>query len=277
MNSGQNPSISIRTQAFSFSREVKVSLAAVLACHLLLIGWIGLSENEPKSDITPPMTGILLTGGTGTGTGAKSVETGTPATAGGSSGSAKQKKTHESTSRNENRQTSVSDTVSMTKTATNSPATPLSSHEKNTGTTAEKVMPASVTTFPGRPSMATGTGSGSGRETGSGTDITGSSGKGGGSGFSGPHSDAGFFSNPKPPYPAVSRRMSEEGTVLLSVHIQADGRVNEVKLKRSSGFSRLDDSAMKTVRHWRYVPAKRNGKAIPFWYTQPIRFSLDDE
>lgn len=136
-------------------------------------------------------------------------------------------------------------------------------------------MSTSATSSKGNPATATGTGVGSGHGTGSGTDMAGDSGKGG-TGFSGPYSDAGFFSNPKPPYPAVSRRMNEEGIVLLSVHILADGRVDEVRLKRSSGFSRLDDSAMKTVRHWRYVPAKRNGKPIPYWYAQPIRFSLDD-
>lgn len=74
MNSGQNAPISIHTPTFSFSREVKVSLGVVLACHLLLIGWIGFSGNEPNSDITPPMTGMLLSEGSGTGTGVKGAE-----------------------------------------------------------------------------------------------------------------------------------------------------------------------------------------------------------
>ena len=126
-----------------------------------------------------------------------------------------------------------------------------------------------------QPVPGSGTGNGSDKGSGKGAGGTGSAGNGG-SGISGPYTDAGFFSNPKPPYPPVSRRMAEEGTVLLSVHIRTDGQVDEVKLKRSSGFSRLDGSAIRTIRKWRYVPAKRNGQPIPCWYTQPIRFSLDD-
>ena len=276
MNSGQTPSFTIQTQTFSFSREVKASLGAVLACHLLLIGWVGLGGSKPESDITPPMTGILLAEGSGTGTGTKGVETGTPQSAGGSPGREKQTKMHEFLNRKEKRHhTGPTETASVTEPVKNSAPSPLSSPEKKAADTSGTAIPAPAAASKGRLAPANSTGNGSGHGTGNGTNITGGSGKGG-SGFSGPYTDAGFFSNPKPPYPAVSRRMSEEGTVLLSVHIQADGRVDEVKLKRSSGFPRLDDSAMKTVRHWRYVPAKRNGKPIPYWYAQPIRFSLDD-
>ena len=183
---------------------------------------------------------------------------------------------HEFLNRKEKRHhTGPTETASVTEPVKNSAPSPLSSPEKKAADTSGTAIPAPAAASKGRPAPANSTGNGSGHGTGNGTNITGGSGKGG-SGFSGPYTDAGFFSNPKPPYPAVSRRMSEEGTVLLSVHIQADGRVDEVKLKRSSGFPRLDDSAMKTVRHWRYVPAKRNGKPIPYWYAQPIRFSLDD-
>lgn len=279
MNSGQNPPFSVHIQTFSFSRELKVSLAAVLACHLLLVGWIGLNGNEPESGITPPMTGMLLSGGSGTGNGAKGAETGAPEAAGDSPATAMGKKKDESARLKEKEQASSSKTVSTAKPVKNPSPAPLSTQGKNAGSVTGTAKPASAASSKGNPGTAAGTGNGSdkrsGQGSGSGTNMAGGSGKGG-SGFSGPYSDAGFFSNPKPPYPAVSRRMAEEGTVLLSVHILTDGRVDEVKLKRSSGFSRLDDAAIKTVRHWRYVPAKRNGKSIPYWYAQPIRFSLDD-
>lgn len=70
--------------------------------------------------------------------------------------------------------------------------------------------------------------------------------------------------------------MSEEGQVLLDVHIQPDGSVAEVKLKRSSGFPRLDDAAVQAVRRWRYVPARRGNEPIAYWYVQPIKFSLNN-
>jgi protein TonB len=89
-----------------------------------------------------------------------------------------------------------------------------------------------------------------------------------------PRSDAGFLNNPAPVYPAVSRRFHEQGLVLLDVHIQPDGRVSEIRLKHSSGFTRLDDAALDAVRQWRYLPARRGDKAIPFWYVQPVDFAL---
>jgi protein TonB len=91
-----------------------------------------------------------------------------------------------------------------------------------------------------------------------------------------PRTDASHLNNPAPAYPAMSRRLSEEGRVLLDVYILADGSVGEVKLKRSSGFPRLDTAAAEAVRRWRYVPARRGNEPIPFWYVQPVTFSLDN-
>lgn len=90
-----------------------------------------------------------------------------------------------------------------------------------------------------------------------------------------PRTDAAHLNNPAPAYPAVSRRMSEQGRVLFDVFILADGRVGEIKLRHSSGFSRLDEAALDAVRRWRYVPARRGNEPIPYWYIQPITFSLD--
>ena len=89
-----------------------------------------------------------------------------------------------------------------------------------------------------------------------------------------PRVDASHLNNPAPTYPPLSRRMREEGRVLLDVHIMPDGSVAEVRLRESSGFGRLDDSAIAAVERWRYVPATRGGKPIAFWYVQPIIFSL---
>lgn len=89
-----------------------------------------------------------------------------------------------------------------------------------------------------------------------------------------PREDAHSLSNPKPAYPSVSRRLRETGTVVLDVLILADGSVGEVKLKESSGFKRLDDTAIKAVKRWRYSPARRGEQPIDYWYVQPIEFSL---
>ena len=90
-----------------------------------------------------------------------------------------------------------------------------------------------------------------------------------------PRSDASHLNNPAPVYPNVSRRLGEQGRVLFDVYILPDGTVGEIKLKRSSGYARLDDAALIAVRAWRYVPARRGETPIPFWYAQPIAFALD--
>lgn len=90
-----------------------------------------------------------------------------------------------------------------------------------------------------------------------------------------PRSDAAHLNNPPPPYPSLSRRLREEGRVVLDVYILADGRVGETRLRRSSGHSRLDEAALDAVRRWRYVPARRGDEPIPFWYVQPVDFRLD--
>lgn len=90
-----------------------------------------------------------------------------------------------------------------------------------------------------------------------------------------PRADAGQLSNPAPVYPSLSRRLGEEGIVVLEILIKADGSVGEIKIKTSSGFKRLDDTAVKAVKHWRYHPATQGGKKIDFWYEQPIEFNLN--
>ena len=89
-----------------------------------------------------------------------------------------------------------------------------------------------------------------------------------------PRIDAGHLNNPAPVYPALSRRLGEQGRVLLDVLILPDGSVGEMRLKSSSGFPRLDAAALSAVRRWRYQPARRGSTPIAYWYVQPIIFSL---
>lgn len=92
---------------------------------------------------------------------------------------------------------------------------------------------------------------------------------------SAPRFDAAYLSNPAPAYPPLSRRMEEEGKVLLRVHVTPEGTASEVNIARSSGFTRLDDAAQNAVRRWRFVPAKQGDKAVAAWVNVPIAFKLD--
>jgi protein TonB len=90
-----------------------------------------------------------------------------------------------------------------------------------------------------------------------------------------PPRPADYLANPKPPYPALSRRLGEEGVVRLKVFVNPDGSVSRLEIAKSSGFSRLDDSALKTVPNWKFVPAQQAGKAISAWVIVPIAFNLN--
>jgi protein TonB len=74
----------------------------------------------------------------------------------------------------------------------------------------------------------------------------------------------------------LARRMGMRGTVVLRVHVRADGSVAEAALAQSSGSQLLDDSALKTVREqWRFLPARLDGTPVESWVEVPIRFILD--
>lgn len=87
--------------------------------------------------------------------------------------------------------------------------------------------------------------------------------------------DADYLKNPAPPYPPLSRRMGEEGKVILRVSVSAQGTAENVEIKTSSGSQRLDDSAQKTVRNWKFIPAKRGDTAVQSWVLVPIIFKLE--
>ena len=90
-----------------------------------------------------------------------------------------------------------------------------------------------------------------------------------------PSSDATYLQNPRPPYPAISRRLNEQGNTTVRVLIGADGQPQRAEITRSSGFARLDDAAVKTVMAWRYVPGKRGGVAETMWFNVPINWVLE--
>lgn len=90
-----------------------------------------------------------------------------------------------------------------------------------------------------------------------------------------PNHNADYLNNPAPVYPAQSRQLSEQGKVLLRVLVNADGSVAQVTLRKTSGYERLDSTALETVKQWRFVPAKRAAQPIAAWVVVPISFSLE--
>ena len=90
-----------------------------------------------------------------------------------------------------------------------------------------------------------------------------------------PSSNAAYLQNPAPAYPAISKRMGEQGKVVLRVFISTDGLPQKIEISQSSGFDRLDRQAQDTVLRWKFVPGKRNGVPEAMWYLVPINFVLE--
>ena len=83
-----------------------------------------------------------------------------------------------------------------------------------------------------------------------------------------------YAENPKPVYPLEAREKGYQGEVLLRVEVLPNGRVGQIEIKKSSGYDILDQSALTTVRRWKFIPARKGEVAIPFWVNIPIKFQL---
>ncbi len=93
-------------------------------------------------------------------------------------------------------------------------------------------------------------------------------------GASGTTSKPSALYNPPPSYPSESKHANEEGSVLLSVQVNAAGRADTVTISKSSGFHRLDRAASEAVRRWKFKPATRDGEPIATIVDVPIVFRL---
>lgn len=82
--------------------------------------------------------------------------------------------------------------------------------------------------------------------------------------------------NAPPVYPQLSRKLREQGTVVLELTVLVNGTVADVIVLQSSGYPRLDQAALNAVQHWRYQAARRGDTAIDYRYRQRVAFSLTE-
>ena len=87
--------------------------------------------------------------------------------------------------------------------------------------------------------------------------------------------DADYLHNPRPAYPLSSRRLGEEGRVVLRVRVSAQGLPLAIEVKQSSGSPRLDEAARVAVERWRFVPARLGSEAVESSVLVPLQFALD--
>jgi protein TonB len=72
----------------------------------------------------------------------------------------------------------------------------------------------------------------------------------------------------------MSKRMGEQGRVILHLTVGADGLPRQVSIKQSSGFDRLDAAARQAVQRCRFVPGTVNGVPTDMDYDTPFTFNL---
>lgn len=78
-----------------------------------------------------------------------------------------------------------------------------------------------------------------------------------------------------PAYPLQSKHLHEQGEVTLRVELDAQGKVSDVAILKSSGFTRLDEAARAAVLRWNCNTAMRDGKPARAVAVQSLEFVLE--
>jgi TonB family protein len=84
-----------------------------------------------------------------------------------------------------------------------------------------------------------------------------------------------FDRQPKPRYPMVSRRLGEEGTVIVKGCIEENGSIKNIEIINGSGYKRLDAEAIEAVRQWTFSGSNQKSKKVISCYRIPIQFALE--
>ncbi len=129
-----------------------------------------------------------------------------------------------------------------------------------------------------------GTGSGGGMGSNSGTGLGDGNGSGVGNG-----KDAGIgggaytvgrgvrapraIDDPEPEYSDEARKMKHEGTVILSLIVDAEGRARNIQVARSLGMG-LDEKAIEAVKKWKFEPGKKDGQPVAVQVNVEVNFRL---
>ncbi len=88
------------------------------------------------------------------------------------------------------------------------------------------------------------------------------------------HTKPKYLKNPPPEYPRLARKLSYTGKVTLKVEVKTDGSCGHVEIIKTSGYSMLDKAAVKAVKEWQFLPAKKWGQPVSSFTEIVINFQL---
>ncbi len=83
------------------------------------------------------------------------------------------------------------------------------------------------------------------------------------------------YRNKEPVYPPDAVRHAQQGTVVVIAHVAPNGLAAGVDVALSSGYPSLDRAARDAVATWHFLPAVKDGRAIPFDMKLRVVFQLD--
>jgi len=84
-----------------------------------------------------------------------------------------------------------------------------------------------------------------------------------------------YLAEPRLNMPLLSRRAGEQGIVHLRILVDAQGRLKEATVKKSSGFERLDRAALEDIRSARFSPYLLQGQPVEWETTALLSYELE--
>lgn len=83
-----------------------------------------------------------------------------------------------------------------------------------------------------------------------------------------------YLRAPQPEYPALSKRMGEQGKVVLRILVNEKGLPDQVTVQTSSGFARLDEAGRQAALRALFKPHTEDGRPVAVFVIVPLNFQL---
>ena len=83
-----------------------------------------------------------------------------------------------------------------------------------------------------------------------------------------------YIQAPQPIYPQMSKRMGEQGRVMLRILVNEKGMPDQVLVYTSSGSARLDEAGRQAALRAQFKPHMEDGHAVAVYVIVPLNFQL---